>query len=129
MSDRIGKTIDLKAPLARVWRALTDHRELGAWFRVALESPFTVGGAVRGHVTYPGYEHLVMEARVVAIEPQRYFAYTWHPYAVEPGVDYAQEPPTLVEFTLRAIDTGTRLTLVDPASTASRRIAATRRGA
>jgi uncharacterized protein YndB with AHSA1/START domain len=113
MPDRIEKTIELKAPLARVWRALTDHQEFGAWFGVRLESPFVVGETARGHITYPGCEHVMMEAKVVAIEPQRYFAYTWHPYAVDPAVDYAHEPPTLVEFTLEAIDAGTRLTVVE----------------
>jgi uncharacterized protein YndB with AHSA1/START domain len=113
MPDRIEKTMELKAPLARVWRALTDHKEFGAWFGVKLESPLVVGETARGHITFPGYEHVVMEAKVVTIEPQRHFAYTWHPYAVDPGVDYAHEPPTLVEFTLEAIDAGTRLTVVE----------------
>jgi uncharacterized protein YndB with AHSA1/START domain len=113
VNDRIEKTRDLKAPLARVWHALTDYREFGTWFRVALEAPFVVGETARGHITHPGYEHLVMEAKVVAIEPERYFAFTWHPYAVKADMDYSREPPTLVEFTLEAIGTGTRLTVVE----------------
>jgi uncharacterized protein YndB with AHSA1/START domain len=113
MSDRIEKTIELEAPPARVWRALADHREFGAWFRVALESPFVVGEASRGHMTYPGYEHVAWEARVTAMEPERYFAFTWHPGAVDASVDYVAEEPTLVEFRLEPVAGGTRLTLTE----------------
>jgi len=114
MSDRIEKTIELKAPPSRVWRALTDHREFGAWFRVALEGPFVVGETSRGHIIYPGYEHIVWEAKVMAMEPQTYFAFTWHPYAVDPKADYSAETPTLVEFRLEpTAGGGTRLTLTE----------------
>lgn len=113
MNDRIEKSIDLKAPLARVWRALTDHREFSVWFRVKLETPFVVGEVTRGTITYPGFEHLVMEAKVAALEPRRYFAYSWHPAAVQADQNYAQEPSTLVEFTLEAIDSGTRLRVME----------------
>ena len=113
MSDRIEKTIELKAPPSRVWRALTDHREFGAWFRVALEGPFVVGETSRGHITYPGYDHIVWEAKVMAMEPQTYFAFTWHPYAVDPKADYSAETPTLVEFRLEPMaGGGTRLTQI-----------------
>jgi uncharacterized protein YndB with AHSA1/START domain len=113
MSDRIEKQIELPAPLSRVWRALTDHREFGEWFRVKLESPFVVGETAKGHIQYPGYEHLVMEVVVQKIEPERLFSYTWHPYAVDPAVDYSDEVPTLVEFRLEEIPTGTRLTVTE----------------
>jgi len=63
-TDRIEKRIELKAPPARVWRALTDHREFGEWFRVKLEAPFVPGKSTRGRITYPGYEHLIMEVAV-----------------------------------------------------------------
>lgn len=113
MSDRIEKTIDLKAPVARVWRALTDHHEFGAWFRVTLEGPFVPGEVARGHITYAGYEHLKWEVRVVAMEAPHLFAFTWHPYAVNPEVDYSAETPTRVEFRLEPIAEGTRLTVVE----------------
>lgn len=113
VSDRIEKTIDLKAPVARVWGALTDYRKFGEWFGVSLESPFVVGKSTRGNITYPGYEHLVMEVKVVSLETDRRFAYHWHPYAIDPAVDYSQEPPTLVQFTLEPIAGGTRLTIVE----------------
>jgi uncharacterized protein YndB with AHSA1/START domain len=111
--NRIEKQIDLNAPVTRVWRALTDYREFGEWFRVALEGPFVPGQPARGHITWPGYEHLVWEAVVQKMEPERLFSFTWHPYAVDPKVDYSTEPPTLVGFRLEPTATGTRLTLTE----------------
>jgi len=113
MNDRIEKSIELKAPLPRVWRALTDHQEFGTWFRVRLDGPFAPGQVSRGQVTYPGYEHLRWEAVVQKIEPERLFSFTWHPYAVEQSVDYSVEPSTLVEFTLEKTRDGTRLRVVE----------------
>jgi uncharacterized protein YndB with AHSA1/START domain len=98
---RIEKQVQLKAPISRVWRALTDYREFGEWFGVKLESPFVLGQMSRGQITYPGYEHLTMEIVVEKIEPKRLFSYRWHPYAVDPKIDYSQEPLTLVEFRLQ----------------------------
>jgi len=113
MSDRIEKSIELNAPLARVWRALTDHREFGEWFRVEMDGPFVVGKVARGRILHPGYEHLTWHATVQRMEFERVFAFTWHPYAVDPKVDYAREMPTLVEFRLEPIAAGTRLTLTE----------------
>ncbi|MCE9579750.1 MAG: SRPBCC family protein [Deltaproteobacteria bacterium] len=112
-TDRIEKHIELRAPRARVWRALTDAGEFGAWFRVALDGPFVVGARVGGQLTYPGYEHVRMEVEVERIEPEHTFAFRWHPHAIDPAVDYSAEPPTLVEFTLAEVAGGTRLTVVE----------------
>jgi len=111
--DRIEKSIVLRAPRARVWRALTDAQEFGTWFRVKLEGPFSEGATVRGRITHPGYEHLTMEMQVERIEPERLFSYRWHPYAISPAVDYSAEPTTLVEFRLDDVPGGTRLTVVE----------------
>jgi len=108
-TDRIEKSIELHAPQDRVWRALTDHTEFGEWFRVKLESPFSPGMPTRGRITYPGYEHLVMEVMVQKMEPRRLFSFHWHPYAVDPKADYSTETPTLVEFTLEPTSKGTLL--------------------
>lgn len=113
IADRIEKTVELNAPVERVWRALTDHREFGEWFRVKLDGPFEPGKVSTGHITYPGYEHLKWEATVRTMEPPGYFSFTWHPYAVDPATDYSSEPPTLVEFRLRPTATGTHLTVVE----------------
>jgi uncharacterized protein YndB with AHSA1/START domain len=113
MTDRIKKRIELKAPLARVWRALTDYREFGEWFLVKIDGPFVPGDVSRGHITHPGYEHLQWEAVVKAMEPERLFSFTWHPYAVDPKMDYSAEPQTLVEFRLEKTASGTLLTVTE----------------
>ena len=113
MTDRIEKSVELKAPVTRVWRALTDYREFGTWFRVRLDGPFVPGRTVRGQITYPGYEHLKWEAVVQRMEPERLFSFTWHPYAIDPNQDYSSEVPTLVEFTLEKIAGGTLLRVVE----------------
>jgi uncharacterized protein YndB with AHSA1/START domain len=112
-NDRIEKRIELKAPVSRVWRALTDYREFGEWFRVKLDGPFVAGEVSRGHITHPGYEHVVWEAVVQKMEPEKLFSFTWHPYAIDPKVDYSKEPPTLVEFRLEKTATGTLLLLTE----------------
>jgi uncharacterized protein YndB with AHSA1/START domain len=107
--DAIEKQIEIKAPVSRVWRALTDHEEFGAWFRVKLEGPFVPGEVSRGYMTWPGYEHLKWEAVVQAMELEKRFSFTWHPYAVDPAADYSSETPTLVEFFLESTAGGTLL--------------------
>lgn len=111
MENRIEKRIELKAPVSRVWRALTDYREFGEWFRVKIDGPFVPGKASTGHITYPGYEHLKWEAVVEKMEPEKFFSFTWHPYGVDPKRDYSKETPTLVEFRLEKTATGTLLRL------------------
>jgi uncharacterized protein YndB with AHSA1/START domain len=113
MNDRIEKRIELKAPVSRVWRALTDYREFGEWFRVKLDGPFVAGEVSRGHVTHPGYEHVVWEAAVQKMEPEKLFSFTWHPYAIDPKMDYSKETPTLVEFKLEKTGNGTLLLLTE----------------
>jgi len=113
MDHRIEKRIELKAPVSRVWRALTDHHEFGEWFRVKLDGPFVPGQVSRGHITYPGYEHVKWEAVVQKMDPERLFSFTWHPYSVDPKIDYSKETPTLVEFRLEKTASGTLLLLTE----------------
>lgn len=113
MSDRIEKTIELAAPIERVWTALTDHEQFGTWFRVKIDAPFVVGQPATGRITHPGYEHVVWRARILEIEAPRLFSFSWHPYAVDPDRDYSGEVPTVVEFRLEPIAKGTRLTIVE----------------
>jgi uncharacterized protein YndB with AHSA1/START domain len=112
-TDRIEKKILLRAPQSRVWQAIADAEEFGKWFRVKLEAAFVEGAAVRGRITYPGYEHVICEMRVERIEPESYFAYRWHPYAIDPKIDYSLEPTTLVEFRLARANGRTLLTIVE----------------
>ena len=113
MTDRIEKTVDLNAPVERVWRALTDPAQFGEWFRVKLDGPFAPGQPTRGHLTYPGYEHIVWESTTVTMDEPRLFSFTWHPYAIDPKSDYSGEPTNLVEFSLTPTAEGTRLTIVE----------------
>jgi uncharacterized protein YndB with AHSA1/START domain len=111
--NRVEKHIELKASVSRVWRALTDYKEFGEWFRVKLDGPFKTGEISRGYVTYPGYEHLRWEVVVQAMESESLFSFTWHPYAVDVKVDYSQETPTLVEFRLEKTANGTLLQVTE----------------
>ena len=112
-TDRIEKRVVLRAPRARVWRAIANAAEFGAWFGIKLEGAFAARATTRGRLTIPGYEHLTLEMQVEQIEPERYFSYRWHPYAIDPNVDYSAEPTTLVEFMLEETDDGTAVTIVE----------------
>jgi uncharacterized protein YndB with AHSA1/START domain len=117
MNDRIEKRIELKAPISRVWRALTDYREFGEWFRVKLDGPFVSGQVSHGQITYPGCEHIKWEAVVQKMEHERLFSFTWpHPKSLDRAdyrPDYSEEPTTLVEFRLERTATGTLLVLTE----------------
>jgi uncharacterized protein YndB with AHSA1/START domain len=113
LTDRIDEQILLRAPKARVWRALTDPTEFGSWFGVKLDGPFIPGERVSGPITHPGYEHLRMEVWVERMDADRLFSFRWHPYAVNPDADYSAEPTTLVEFSLESAEGGTRLRVVE----------------
>jgi uncharacterized protein YndB with AHSA1/START domain len=112
-TDRIERKIHLSAPIARVWRAISNAEEFGQWFRVRLEGAFAPGARVKGQITHPGYEHVTMDIQIERMEPERLFSYRWHPYAVDPKVDYSKEPTTLVEFRLAPAPGGTELTVVE----------------
>jgi len=113
-TDRIEREILLKAPLSRVWRAISNAEEFGDWFGVALKGKsFAAGQRVQGQVTYPGYEHVVFDVLIEKVEPERLLSIRWHPYAVDPSVDYSKEPTTLVEFRLKEVEDGVLLTVVE----------------
>jgi len=112
-TDRIEKRVVLRAPRSRVWRAITTAQQFGEWFRVKLDGAFVEGATVRGRITHPGYEHLTVDMLVERIEPERHFSYRWHPYPIDPKVDYSTEPTTLVEFNLEDAEGGTALTIVE----------------
>jgi putative hydrolase of HD superfamily len=114
MTDRIEKQIVIRAPRSRVWRSISDKTEFGAWFGVKLPpGSFAPGEKVSGNITYPGYEHLVMDIELVDVSPERHLSYRWHPYAIDPKVDYSSEPTTLVTFTLEDAPEGTLLTITE----------------
>lgn len=112
-TDTIRQSTHIAAPIDRVWRAISDHREFGEWFKVALDQPFEVGKPSTGHFTYPGFEDMAWTVQIVAVEPPHRLAFRWHPHAVDPKVDYSAEPTTLVEFLLRESDGGTNVEVIE----------------
>ena len=112
-TDRIEKKIVLRAPRSRVWRAIANAEEFGSWFGVKFASPFTPGERIEGRITIPEYKDLPFEITVERIEPERLLSFRWHPYAIDPKVDYSREPTTLVEFHLEEVPGGTQLTVVE----------------
>jgi uncharacterized protein YndB with AHSA1/START domain len=123
-TDRIEKQVVLRAPLDRVWRAISDADEFGQWFGVRFDGPFVAGKSVTGVIMPTTVDEDVARAQephagksdswqIVAVEPQRRLAFRWHPYAVEAGTDYSEEPTTLVEFTLTETNDGVLLRIVE----------------
>jgi len=112
-TDRIERTIVLRAPRAEVWRAITTAEDFGAWFGARFTGTFKPATTVSGRITTPGYDHLAFDIMIERMDDQRLFSYRWHPYAIDPSVDYSKEPTTLVEFVLEDVPDGTRLTIVE----------------
>jgi uncharacterized protein YndB with AHSA1/START domain len=123
-TDRIEKQILLKAPLARAWRAISNAEEFGLWFGVRFDGPFAEGARLTGRIAPTTVDPEVaklqqphagkaFEIVVDRIEPMRRFSFRWHPFAVEPDIDYSAEPMTLVTFTLAEETGGTRLTITE----------------
>ena len=112
-TDRIEKEIVLRAPRSRVWRALADAEQFSAWFGIKLEGAFAPGARVQGQITSPAHEQVTIEFAIERMDPESRMSYRWHPYPMEPGVDYSTEPATLVEFQLEEVAGGTHLRVVE----------------
>lgn len=111
--NRIERSIELKAPLSKVWKAITDHKEFGQWFGCQFDGPFVVGKTIPGKLNFPDFDHMQWAVDVKKMEPERLFSFTWHPYPADPAIDYTKETPTLVEFKLQSIPGGTLLTVIE----------------
>jgi uncharacterized protein YndB with AHSA1/START domain len=113
-NNTIEKHADLRAPIARVWRALSDSQEFGSWFGVKLDGPFQPGKTAAGHITSKGYEHVRAEFHVDRVDERNHtLVFRWRPYAIEPNVDYSHEPYTVVTLALSEIPTGTHLAITE----------------
>jgi uncharacterized protein YndB with AHSA1/START domain len=123
-TDRIEKSVVLRAPLDRVWRAISDAEEFGRWFGVRFDGPFVEGASITAAIAPTTMDDEVAKRQeahagakstwqIVVIEPQRRFAYRWHPFAIDPDVNYGSEPTTLVEFSLSETDDGVLLTITE----------------
>ena len=111
--DRIEKIVELAAPVSRVWRAITDHKEFGEWFRVRLDNPFKVGAATTGNITYPGYEDMKWVSVTEQMDHERLFAFSWPPSVIDPDTEYDRGAKVRVEFLLEPTERGTRLTITE----------------
>ena len=113
-TDRIERSILIRAPRDRVWRALADAEEFGRWFGADLKGQaFVPGARTQGPITIEGYRHVLFDVIVERVEAPRVLAWRWHPYAVDKQVDYSQEQRTLVTFTLEEAPGGTLLKIVE----------------
>ena len=122
--DRIEKQVMLRAPLARVWKALTDYQEFGRWFGVRLDAAFTPGARIEATIAPTEVDPEIakmqephagtrFEIEIERVEPMRLLSFRWHPFGVDKGADYSQEPTTLVTFALEEVPGGTRLTVTE----------------
>lgn len=112
-TDRIEKRILLRAPRSRVWRALANAEEFGAWFGVKMTGTFAPGVRMKGQITHPDFDHVTMDITIEEMVPERRFSWRWHPNAIEPETDYSGEPTTLVVFELEEVAEGTLLTVTE----------------
>ncbi len=122
--DQIEKHITLRAPVDRVWRAISQAHEFGAWFGVRFDGPFVAGAVVRGRITPTTVDPEVAKLQephagtpftitIERIEPPWRFSFRWHPYPVDASQDYDAEPTTLVEFTLSPVEGGTHVVITE----------------
>lgn len=123
-TDHIEKKILLRAPRSRVWRALSDSTEFGTWFGVKFDGPFAPGASMRGVLVTTAvdaevakaqtpYKGMPFDITIEQMETERLFSFRWHPYAIDPSVDYSAEPTTLVVFTLEEVADGVMLTVTE----------------
>jgi uncharacterized protein YndB with AHSA1/START domain len=123
-TDRIEKKVLLRAPLKRVWSALSDSTQFGTWFGMKFNDPFVPGALMRGRIVptkvnadvakaQKEYEGMPVEITIEKMEPERLFSFRWHPYAIERDVDYSGEPTTLIEFVLEEMKDGVVLTVTE----------------
>jgi uncharacterized protein YndB with AHSA1/START domain len=123
-TDRIQKKTILRAPLDRVWLAISDSTQFGAWFGVAFDGPFVAGKPLKGKVvptrvdpeaakSQETYAGAAFDITVDRVEPMKLVSFRWHPFAVDPKVDYSAEPTTLVTFELEKVAQGTQLTITE----------------
>ena len=123
-TDRIEKQILLRAPIQRVWRAISDSTEFGTWFGMKFDAPFAPGKTVRGEIVgttvdpdvgraQSRHKGMTFDITIEKMEPEREFSMRWHPFAIDPTIDYSAEPTTLVTFALQEVPEGVMLTVTE----------------
>lgn len=123
-TDRIEKQVLLRAPIARVWEAISDSGRFGSWFGVAFTGPFVEGSRITGEIVPTMVDPEVAKLQqphagkpfefwIERIEPMHSISFRWHPYAIDSSVDYSEEPTTLIVFELCEQSDGTKLTITE----------------
>ncbi len=109
ITDTIEREILFKAPIQRVYDAITQPDQIVKWFPDAVTGALEPGKqavfAFEGYGEAPVY--------IVATEPPSYFAYRWLPGSSYDKTTFdgnvLSAPNTLVEFNLEEEPGGTRL--------------------
>lgn len=123
-TDRIEKKVLLRASRDRVWHAISDSAQFGSWFGMEFDGPFIAHTRLTGRIIpttvdpetaklQQPYAGKPVEIVVDRIEPMRRFAFRWHPFAINPQVDYSKEPMTLILFELADVADGILLTITE----------------
>lgn len=113
-TDRIERSIVINARRPRVWRALSNAEEFGGWFGAHLHGKaFEPGQRVQGPITIEGFEHIQFDVVVERVEAEHLLSFRWHPYPIDPNIDYEQEQRTVVTFTLKDAGDSTLLTVIE----------------
>src|SRR5262245_61134192 len=123
-TSRIEKKIVLKATRERAWQAISDSAQFGTWFGVEFAGPFVAGSWMSGRIVSTNVDPEVAKLQephrgkafkifVERIERMERFSFRWHPYAIDPSIDYSKEPMTLVTFELAKADDGILLTITE----------------
>lgn len=124
MQNEIRKEIILKAPLEKVWAAISEADQFGRWFGVRFDGPFRAGEKLSGIIVPTAvndevaamqkpYEGTPFHIVVGEITPRTRFSFHWHPYGVRTDYDYSREPMTLCTFALSEVDGGVRLVITE----------------
>ena len=101
--SKIEKQIVIRAPLSRVWNALTTPSEFGAWFRATVSvSHFRSGERADLVSTYPGHEGTAFSIDVVEVAPEHRFVWQWNS-----GDPSDKDSYTTVMFELQEVENGT----------------------
>lgn len=106
----VRRTINVAAPVEKVWAAITEADHLAKWFPQRAELDEVAVGAV-GEFEFDGYG--TFPVQIEELDPPRMIAYRWGNDDAAPVVPLDPARSTVFRFTLESINTGTRLTLVE----------------
>jgi len=109
MQDTIVREITVKAPKERVYKAITDPKQIVTWFPDAIEGTLEVGERPIFNFGKHGKNQIYVEAA----NPYDYFAYRWVPGSNNVTGDVLTVPNTLVEFRIETSEGMTKVTLTE----------------